>query len=262
MVMDVTRDEFDSLKDSLKGVSQQFQATGGKAHNYGVQMDFLKKSQQRLVSIWQGSVIGKAQMVGKWFGNLSKVVTKYSDDADDMAEAQDNLTLIQKHLIAPLVKGTGAAKLGQGMWKKYRHTIVRADGSIRIFRAAFLMLSSVMLTIVGILGIIGFAFAVFSLATEGASSPIMGLVEEHLPFLKDAFHGLINLLQGDLTASWQNLKGFLLLVGAAFLLLPGTLAPFIVGIMIAVAAFRKFRENGDSVGVALVTQKVFFCSGH
>jgi len=251
MVMDVTRDEFDSLKDSLKGVSQQFQATGGKAHNYGVQMDFLKKSQQRLVSIWQGSVIGKAQMVGKWFGNLSKVVTKYSDDADDMAEAQDNLTLIQKHLIAPLVKGTGAAKLGQGMWKKYRHTIVRADGSIRIFRAAFLMLSSVMLTIVGILGIIGFAFAVFSLATEGASSPIMGLVEEHLPFLKDSLMGLINLLQGDFTATWQNAKGFLLLVGAAFLLLPGTLAPFIVGIILAVAAFKKFKESGMSTGKAL-----------
>ena len=247
----VSRDEFNELKNSLSQVSEQFQATSGKAHNYGVQMDLVKKTQQRLVNIWQGSVFGKAQMVGKWFGNLSKVVTKYSDDSEDMAEANNNLTTIQKKLIAPLVKGTGAAKLGQGMWKKYRHTIVKADGSIRVFRAAFLMLSSVMLTIVGILGILGFAFAIFSLATEGASSPVMDLVEQHLPFLKDAFHGLINLLQGDLTASWQNLKGFLLLVGAAFLLLPGTLAPFIVGIMLAVAAFRKFKESGMSTGKAL-----------
>ena len=67
----VSRDEFNELKNSLSQVSEQFQATSGKAHNYGVQMDLVKKTQQRLVNIWQGSVIGKAQMVGKWFGNLS-----------------------------------------------------------------------------------------------------------------------------------------------------------------------------------------------
>ncbi len=251
MVDVATKDDLDKMQKQLDAVGSQFMATGGKAHNYGVQMDIVKRAQQNLVNIWQGSVIGKAQLVGRWFKKLSKVVTEYSNDADDMADATADLTIIQRNLIAPLLKGTGAAKLGQAMWNKYRHTIVKNDGSIKLLRAAFLMLSSVLLTIVGILGIIGFAFVVFSLATEGAASPIIAFVEEHIPQLKEAFEGIINLLQGDFTASWKNIQGFLLLVAAAFLLLPGALAPLIIGIMIGVAAFKKFEESGDSWQMAL-----------
>jgi len=249
----LTNEELHLKVLALEDVAKQFQATGGKAHNYGVQMGVVEKAQQKLVNIWQGSVIGKAQVVGKWFGNLSKVVTKYSNDSKDMEDANKNLTIAQRHLIAPLLKGTGAAKMGQKMWEKYRHTIVDANGDISQGRKMLLMFGASLMTLLGLLGIIGFAFAAFSLATEGAASPIAQFVAEHFPQFSAGLQKIIDLLQGDMVGSIQSyLLPAFILFKVALMLLPGLFGPLFVAVVLGVALFKRFRAQGDSFGTALI----------
>lgn len=243
--------EWQKMVNTVSTLEKQYKSTGKGVHNFGVQLGVVEKAQTRLNNIWAGSVFGKLQVMGQWLNRLGKVTNEYSNNLDDMAEAENNLTAVQKHLMVPLLKTTAAAKLGQGMWEKYRGSIVNADGSTNLFRATLLSIGSSIMTLLGILGIIGFALAIFSLSTQGATSPLVTMTE-HIPILGEAMKGLAALLtEGE--ASWQQYAtGGVLLAIAALTLLPGILGPIVVAFILARKVYKSFVDDGKSGNEALL----------
>ena len=240
----------------VKALNEQLAAMGSTTANVRRQADFLKVSWNKVKHTIADSfpVLGHIIPVATWVGNLSKVATVFSDDAKDMEEATNALTTAQKYLIMPLIKASAAAKAGAAMNEIFRDSAMDSEGGVRGWVLALMKLTSILFTIVSIVGIVGFAFATFSLATQGASSPLIALAQDHAPWLVESLKGIANLLSGDFSNMLQIAKGVALLFVAAMLTLPTFVGPLVVAIMIAVGVFRYLRDEGltlwEAIGVA------------
>ena len=167
-----------------------------------------------------------------------------------MAQATSNLTIAQRKLILPLLKGGVAAKMGAKANEIFRDMAVSSTGSVSSLVLAVMKLSSIFFTIVSIVGMVVFAFSMFSLATQGVNSPVIEFAEKYAPWLVESLKGIIEIIQGDITLSMRHLKSIFLVFGAAMLVLPATLAPLFVAILIGIGLYKKFKESGDTWRVA------------
>ena len=244
----------DDVTNRVEKLESTIVAMGGSTQQLSKNVDLIKTSWQRFGHAVNQSLpfITTIKPMAKWISNLGKVATEFSDDSKDMEDATNNLTIAQKHLIMPLVKSGLAAKAGAKMNEIFRDSVVDSEGNTRGWVLTLIKLSSAIFTLVGILAIVGFAIATFSLGVQGMSSPLISLAQEHAPFLVEALKGIVGIINGDMTLSFRSLQGVLLLFGAALLVLPGFFAPFFVAIMIGIGLFRKFRDEGVGWKTALI----------
>ena len=242
--------EVRGLANATNDLRSRTEMTTEGASGYAHQVGMIEKAERKLKSVWWGSRLGQIVNLGFQLGNLADVVNVYSNEEEDMIEATNKLTKAQKYILKPLLETTLGAQIGAEMWETYRSSIVDAEGNIKLINYALLKTGSFLLTLLTIFGIVGFAIGVFSLASSGGASFLVEWTEG-IPILGEAMKGLASLLSGGEGDFIQHLKGGLLLIAAAFLLLPAAFAPFIVAIIIGVALFKRFKKEGMDTGEAI-----------
>jgi len=251
---------------AIKTLNEQLVAMGGHVAGQRKRVDLIATSWQRFSNEVQNAVplLSSIRPAIDWIGSLSKVATVFSDDTDEMAAATSNLTIAQRRLILPLIsaskytdaagkehlKGAIAAKIGFKANEIFRDMAISSTGAVRGWVLALMKLSSIFFTIVSIVGIVVFAFSMLSLATQGINSPVIEFAEQYAPWLVESLKGIVEIIQGDITLSMRHLKSIFLVFGAAMLVLPATLAPLFVAILIGIGLYKKFKESGDTWQVA------------
>ena len=218
----------------------------GTTKGFRQSLGLVERSSAKLSQYWQGSRLGKMHTYAKMFGHLSKVANKYTDDKEELAEATDQLTTIQKKLLLPMMKMLPITKAGEKMMKNYRDGLKEGAGFTERFKAGTARLLATIFSFIGILAIIGFAWAVFSMAVDGADSSIVTMTEDFGP-LHDAMLGIVSIISGEGGTAWQLFLGSILLIGAAFLILPAAIAPFVIAILFAIGVFKRLEGAGFSL---------------
>ena len=238
------------LKASLDGLEDTQKRLTGTTKGWSNTQGLAEKSTRKLHQWFLGSRIGRMHTMAKMFGSLSKVVNKFTDDEEELARETDQLTVIQKKLLLPMMRMLPATKAGQRMMEKYRETLDGTVGIVELLKAGFYRVMSVLFSLVGILAIIGFAWAAFSIAVNGADSSIVGLTESFWP-LHEAMLGVAAIMTGE-GGGWNMLLGALLLITAAFIALPTAIAPFVIAIIFAVGIFKRLENAGFSAKESLL----------
>ena len=253
--------DIDALTKSVRGLEQAQNRVIGTTKGFQQQMGLAEKSTAKLSQWWLGTRLGKLHTYAKMFANLSKVANKYTDDTDELEHAKRNLTDVQRKLLLPMLEMLPLTKRSQKMMKGYRNTLGENATAAQRLWGGFLRLSGVIFSFIAILAIIGFAWAIFSMAVQGADSSIVTMTENYGP-LHDAMIGLAAIVSGEGGAGiFQTMAGGALLIAAAFLILPAAIAPFVIALIFARFMFKKLEDAGfgtigsliGGVGTFLVT---------
>lgn len=235
----VTTQEFKTLTEQMQTLAQA--VYGGQQ-----KMGLFETQQRKLrVEFQKNPIINIARSLGN-FGKAVSNVTKIVANNSTMTREQRVAHVKQ---MTVLQKATAGVLQFSGMWTLTNKVLLVSNNRLtRLATRLFALLS--------IFAIIGFALATFSIALDGANSPILTLTEGMGP-LHDAMQGLVLVITGGgdeegLAAGFDILAASILAAGVSLAVFSAPVAIVIGAIVAAVGVFRLFKAETDSTFVSLL----------
>lgn len=233
------------MSTETEEVIRQLEALGVINLNVSKNMGFLEKQQLKIntairknpISGMIASLAGMAQAVSnvtKYVGN-NVAMTRKEKDA-----LENKMTSLQK-ITKNVLMFSGATKVSNRVLEISNNRLTRL--ATRLF------------SLVSIFMIVGLALAAFSVAMDGANSPVLTFTEDLGP-LHDAMQGLVLVLTGEgdegLPALFDILTISILATAAAVAIFSGPVALVIGAVVAAVGVFQLAKNETDSLASALL----------
>lgn len=234
-----TTEQFKSLTDQM--VQLQEAVFGGQ------QKIGLFEAQQRKLNtaIAKNPLVNMIQNLGRHAKAISNV-TKFVANNTTMTKKQrddhvKNMTVMQKMTSSFLLFGG----------------VARANNKILLVaNNRFTRLATRLFSLVSILAIIGFALVAFSVAVDGAATPLLGMTED-AGALHDAIQGLVLILTGEgdeegAAAAFDILAAAALTAGAAFVVFSAPVALVIGAVTAAVGVFQLVKAETGNMSASIL----------
>ena len=235
----VTTQEFKTLTEQMETLAQA--VYGGQQ-----KMGLFETQQRKLrVELQKNPIVNIVRSLGN-FGKAVSNVTKIVANNSTMTREQRVAHVKQ---MTVLQKATAGVLQFSGMWTLTNKVLLVSNNRLtRLATRLFALLS--------IFAIIGFALATFSIALDGANSPILTLTEDMGP-LHDAMQGLVLIITGGgdeegLAAAFDILAASVLAAGVSLAVFSAPVAAMIGAVVAAVGVFRLFKAETDSTFVSLL----------